>query len=99
MKARRFVLILAASAPNQDYWAPVAAARLIWLLPSTWAGTLHRRAGRPAVVIETPEELSVDAVIVAGEAAFSDTRMRDWELAGCIPLPDTAGPLDECDPW
>lgn len=92
-------MILAATAPGREYWAPVAAARLIWLLPSTWAGTLYRCEGRPAVVIETPEELSVDAVIVAGEAAFRDTRMRDWELAGCIPLPDTAGYLDECVPW
>ena len=99
MEERRFVLVLAASAPDQDRYAPVTAARLIWLLPSAWAAALYRSSGRPAVVIETPREVSLDDVVAAGRAAFDDTMMRHWQLAECVPLPEGGGPPALCDPW
>jgi hypothetical protein len=85
--ARRFVLVLATTAPDQTHCAPLAAARLIWLLPPIWAGSLSSYAGRPAVVVETPEHLLVDDVVAASEAAFNDQAMRNWELAECVALP------------
>jgi hypothetical protein len=83
MNAHSFQVVLRGTDPALSLNAPIAAARLISLMPAGWRGRLDNLIRDLVVIIETSDTASVDVVTATTESALADAAMCGWELVSC----------------
>jgi len=83
MKTRCVELVVRARERTARAHAPIAAARLMSLLPPEWSADLRIGIGEIVLLIERTETVSVTTVRHSANEALSDNALWDWQLIDC----------------
>lgn len=83
MKTRCVEMVVRARERQARAHAPIAAARLMSLLPAEWSADLRIGIGEIVLLIERTENVTVATVRRSAAEALADSALWDWQLVDC----------------